>query len=149
MRRNVTGTRKRRRIFWPAAAAAALTLLAAVLLALGWYALRGRSTEGPLLPHLRRPAQRHVVAVDAGHGGADVGAKGLVDETAVTQATAAALLALLEADGAYAPVQVHTDDTAPSPQQMLLPHFPPQLRRLPCSTAPRSRAASASRFCRM
>ena len=117
MRRNVTGIRKRRRIFWPAAAAAVVTLLAAVLLALGWYALRGRSAEGPLLPHLRRPAQRHVVAVDAGHGGADVGAKGLVDETAVTQATAAALLALLEADGAYAPVQVHTDDTAPSPQQ--------------------------------
>ena len=103
MRRNVTGTRKRRRIFWPAAAAAAVTLLAAVLLALGWYALRGRSAEGPLLPHLRRPAQRHVVAVDAGHGGADVGAKGLVDETAVTQATAAALLVRIFEDKPVSP----------------------------------------------
>lgn len=67
--------------------------------------------------HTRRPAQRHVVAVDAGHGGADTGAHGLVNETQVTQATAAALLALLEADPAYYPVQVHTPDEKLSPKQ--------------------------------
>ena len=117
MHGNVTGAGKHRRIFWPAAAAAAVTLLAAALLAVGWRVLRGRGADGPLLPHSGRPAQRHVVAVDSGHGGTDVGAKGLVDEITVTQTTAAALLALLEADGAYAPVRVHTDDTAPSPQQ--------------------------------
>ena len=117
MHKNVTGRRARRHIVLPAAAAAAVTLAAAALLALGWYVLRGSGADGLLMPHLRRPVQRHTVAVDSGHGGADVGAKGLVDEITVTQATAAALLALLEADGAYAPVQIHTDDTAPTPQQ--------------------------------
>lgn len=105
-----------RRLFRPAAGAAAAVLVAAALLALGQHLLRG-GADKLLMPHLRRPAQRHTVAVDSGHGGADVGAKGLVDEITVTQATAAALLALLEADGAYTPVQIHTDDTSPSPQQ--------------------------------
>lgn len=68
-------------------------------------------------PHWQRPAQRRVVAVDSGHGGTDTGAKGLVDEISITQTTAAALLALLEADGRYAPVQVHPDAESPSPQQ--------------------------------
>ena len=73
--------------------------------------------QQPVQPHLQRPAQRITVAVDSGHGGADTGAKGLVNETQVTQATAAALLALLQADGNFAPVQVHTDEECPTPQQ--------------------------------
>ena len=53
MRRNVAEMSRHKRIFWPAAAAAAMTLLAAALLALGWFALRGCSTDDLLLPHLR------------------------------------------------------------------------------------------------
>ncbi len=96
----------------------AVVLLAAAVAVPMW--LRGSRAFAPqqeVQPHLQRPAQRYVVAVDSGHGGADTGAVGLVEETSVTQATAAALLALLEADGHYAPLQVHSDDEAPTPQQ--------------------------------
>ncbi len=111
MRKNVTGAGRRQ----GRKKAAAMLAGALVLLAAGWLFLR--DTPGGITLHMTRPAQRHIVAVDSGHGGADTGAQGLVDETVVTQATAAALLALLEADGAFAPVQIHTDDTSPSPQQ--------------------------------
>lgn len=109
MRKSVTGQKRKRRV--------AAVVLSVLLLAAGGSVLRLSAPQERVRLHWGRPAQRHIVAVDSGHGGEDVGAKGLVNETAVTQATAAALLALLEADGAYAPVQVHTDDTCPSPQQ--------------------------------
>lgn len=66
--------------------------------------------------HLGRPEQKYIVAIDSGHGGMDVGAKGLVDEIKVTQKTAACLLGLLEADPQYQPVQVHPDEEELSPQ---------------------------------
>ncbi len=67
--------------------------------------------------HSGRPVQRHIVAVDSGHGGQDTGAQGLVAETQVTQETARQLLALLENDPAYTPVRVHADDEQLSPQE--------------------------------
>ena len=45
------------------------------------------------------------VAVDAGHGGNDPGARGVVEEKQVTAATAAALLQWLEQDPNYIPLQ--------------------------------------------
>ena len=45
------------------------------------------------------------VAIDAGHGGSDPGARGVVEEKQVTAATAAALLQWLEEDSNYIPLQ--------------------------------------------
>ena len=44
---------------------------------------------------------RIAVALDAGHGGADVGAQGYVEEKDLTEATVRRLQELLEADPAY------------------------------------------------
>lgn len=44
------------------------------------------------------------VAVDAGHGGADTGAQGFVEEKSMTEAAARALLALLEKDANFIPL---------------------------------------------
>ena len=99
--------------------AGAAVLAVAVLgaLGLGLFAWQRGGAGGGVRLHFGRPVQRHVVAVDSGHGGADVGARGLVAETTVTQATAAALLALLEADPAYCPVAVHPPEQKLSPSQ--------------------------------
>ena len=45
------------------------------------------------------------VAIDAGHGGSDPGARGVVEEKQITAATAAALLQWLEQDPNYIPLQ--------------------------------------------
>ena len=54
------------------------------------------------------------VAVDAGHGGSDPGARGVVEEKQVTAATAAALLQWLEQDPNYIPLRTRDafDQTA-------------------------------------
>ncbi len=67
--------------------------------------------------HTGRPGTRHIIALDAGHGGMDTGARGLVDEVEVIQPTTDALYALLEADPAYAPVLVHTPQEELRPKQ--------------------------------
>ena len=43
----------------------------------------------------------YTVALDAGHGGADVGAEGVIQEVALTEQTVAALQTLLEEDGRF------------------------------------------------
>lgn len=59
------------------------------------------------------------VAVDAGHGGNDPGARGVVEEKQVTAATAAALLQWLEEDSNYIPLQTREsfDETATPAQR--------------------------------
>lgn len=58
------------------------------------------------------------VAVDAGHGGSDPGARGVVEEKQVTAATAAALLQWLEEDSDYIPLQTRESfDATATPAQ--------------------------------
>lgn len=58
------------------------------------------------------------VAVDAGHGGSDPGARGVVEEKQVTAATAAALLQWLEEDSNYIPLQTRESfDATATPAQ--------------------------------
>ena len=58
------------------------------------------------------------VAVDAGHGGSDPGARGVVEEKQVTAATAAALLRWLEQDSNYTPLQTRDSfDATATPAQ--------------------------------
>lgn len=52
------------------------------------------------------PGPPWTIAVDAGHGGSDVGAEGLIREVELTEKTAAYLCALLEADPDFDPVLV-------------------------------------------
>ena len=48
---------------------------------------------------------RPLVCIDAGHGGSDPGARGVVEEKEMTAQTSEALLALLEADPNYIPLR--------------------------------------------
>ena len=58
------------------------------------------------------------VAIDAGHGGNDPGARGVVEEKQVTAATAAALLQWLEEDSNYIPLQTRESfDATATPAQ--------------------------------
>lgn len=58
------------------------------------------------------------VAIDAGHGGSDPGARGVVEEKQVTAATAAALLQWLEQDPNYIPFQTRESfDATATPAQ--------------------------------
>ena len=58
------------------------------------------------------------VAIDAGHGGNDPGARGVVEEKQVTAATAAALLQWLEQDPNYIPLQTRESfDATATPAQ--------------------------------
>lgn len=58
------------------------------------------------------------VAIDAGHGGSDPGARGVVEEKQVTAATAAALLQWLEQDSNYTPLQTRESfDATATPAQ--------------------------------
>lgn len=55
--------------------------------------------------------ERFVVVIDPGHGGRDGGAEGLgLDEAEMTWRTAQELLALLEADGRFAPLLTKAED---------------------------------------
>ena len=67
-------------------------------------------------PQVGDPPYR--VAVDAGHGGSDPGARGEVEEKQVTAATAAALLQWLEEDSNYIPLQTRESfDATATPAQ--------------------------------
>lgn len=61
------------------------------------------ATGEPFRPQVGEPPYR--VMVDAGHGGSDPGAVGVVEERTLTAATAAALLQWLEQDANYIPLQ--------------------------------------------
>ena len=61
------------------------------------------AAEDDFRPVVGDPPYR--VAIDAGHGGSDPGARGVVEEKQVTAATAAALLQWLEQDPNYIPLR--------------------------------------------
>lgn len=62
------------------------------------------ASEDDFRPVVGDPPYR--VAIDAGHGGSDPGARGVVEEKQITAATAAALLQWLEQDPNYIPLQI-------------------------------------------
>ena len=68
-------------------------------------------------PQVGDPPYRE--AIDAGHGGNDPGARGVVEEKQVTAATAAALLQWLKEDSNYIPLQTREsfDETATPAQR--------------------------------
>ena len=67
-------------------------------------------------PQVGDPPYR--VAIDAGHGGNDPGARGVVEEKQVTAATAAVLLQWLEQDPNYIPLQTRESfDATATPAQ--------------------------------
>lgn len=75
------------------------------------------AAEDDFRPVVGDPPYR--VAIDAGHGGNDPGARGVVEEKQVTAATAAALLQWLEEDSNYIPLQTREsfDETATPAQR--------------------------------
>lgn len=75
------------------------------------------ASEDDFRPVVGDPPYR--VAIDAGHGGSDPGARGVVEEKQVTAATAAALLQWLEQDPNYIPLQTREsfDETATPAQR--------------------------------
>lgn len=74
------------------------------------------AAEDDFRPVVGDPPYR--VAIDAGHGGSDPGARGVVEEKQVTAATAAALLQWLEQDSNYIPLQTRESfDVTATPAQ--------------------------------
>ena len=74
------------------------------------------AAEDDFRPVVGDPPYR--VAIDAGHGGSDPGARGVVEEKQVTAATAAALLQWLEQDSNYIPLQTRESfDATATPAQ--------------------------------
>ena len=91
----------------------AVLLLAALVLAAVWGLGRGAQT---LIAGRGGPP--YVVAVDAGHGGSDTGALGVVQESDMTAATAQALTELLAADDRFRPVATREDyNTTATPRE--------------------------------
>ncbi len=84
----------------------AITLLTTPIADWAWWPAASAPTTGEpdedFRPEVGDPP--YTIAVDAGHGGTDPGATGVVVEREMTAATADALLAWLEADPNYLPV---------------------------------------------
>lgn len=79
-------------------------------------------------PQVGAPPYR--VAIDAGHGGDDPGAQGVVQESQMTAATAAALTALLEKDPHYIPLNTresYTTTAKPAERAEYINQQSPQL----------------------
>ena len=102
------------------------------------------ASEDDFRPVVGDPPYR--VAVDAGHGGNDPGARGVVEEKQVTAATAAALLQWLEQDPNYIPLQTREsfDATATPAQRAAVAsaHSPQLLLSIHGNSAPEGSAAS-------
>lgn len=67
----------------------------------------------PYVPAVAIPQEGppYVIAIDAGHGGTDVGAQGVVDESVMTETTIGYLESWLLQDENYTPVRTHEYDT--------------------------------------
>lgn len=73
-------------------------------------------SEDDFRPTIGEPPYR--IAVDAGHGGSDPGARGVVEEKEMTAATAEALLAWLEQDPNFIPLRTRERyDTTAKPSE--------------------------------
>lgn len=94
-------------------------LLAMLLpLAVSAYRRRPRDARLPDPPATGVPAALipeggppYTIAIDAGHGGTDVGAQGFVNESAMTESVIAHLEEMLTQDPNYTPVRTHPADT--------------------------------------
>lgn len=88
-----------------------LALLLLLLMGLGRRRQAVVPAGGALAAASQPAEERFVVAIDPGHGGRDSGAEGLgLSEAEMTWRTAQALLALLEADGRFAPMLTKTEE---------------------------------------
>ena len=71
-----------------------------------------------VLPVSQAKEKTFTVVIDAGHGGADPGARGVVEEKDMTAATAAELIRLLQKDANYIPLQTRDSyDETSTPAQ--------------------------------
>lgn len=108
--------KRRKRAPWLGVCLALCLLLAGVL----WAAARAKppapqleAPEPDAVPAAIIPAggPPYTVAIDAGHGGVDVGAQGLVEESWMTETTVGFLEDWLTRDENYTPVRTHAYDT--------------------------------------
>lgn len=104
---------RRKRRMWPAVVIAVLLFAAGVLVALALFTLFSGGSR-PVENAAQAPNQLagavvqggppYIVALDAGHGGNDVGAEGVIRETELTEKTVEYLYQLLADNGNFTPV---------------------------------------------
>ena len=73
----------------------------------------GAAGQSAALPTAAAPHEGppYTIAIDAGHGGTDIGAEGVINEIQLTEATIGYLEGWLTQDENYTPVRTHAADT--------------------------------------